>query len=79
MYFTKLIAISMAFVAFGAAAPSSEQGKEKRTVSTGVRNSHRKFANCSVPTQRLIFLLFRNATERPAALASPMWRAMLDL
>ncbi|KAG6353256.1 hypothetical protein INS49_007555 [Diaporthe citri] len=38
MYFTKLIAVSMALVAFGAAAPSSEQGKEKRTVSTGECN-----------------------------------------
>lgn len=79
MYFTKLIAVSMALVAFGAAAPSSEQGKEKRTVSTGVRDSHGKFVYFPVPTQRLIFLLFRNVTGRPAGLASLMWRAMLDL
>lgn len=79
MYFTKLIAVSMAFVAFGAAAPSTEQGKEKRTVSTGVRNSRRKFEYCSALTQLLTFVLFRNATGRPAGLASLMCRAMLDL
>lgn len=79
MYFAKLIAVSMAFVAFGAAAPSSEQGKEKRTVSTGVSNGRRKFSYYPVPTQRLTFLLFRNATERPAGLASLTCLAMLDL
>lgn len=50
MYFAKLIAVSMAFVAFGAAAPSSEQGKEKRNVSSGVRNGRRNLFYCSVPT-----------------------------
>ena len=79
MYFTKLIAVSMAFVTFGAAAPSSEQEKEKRLVSQGVRNSRMKFVYCSVPTHRLTFLLLRNATGRPAGLASLMLRAMLDL